>query len=77
LEAEQQDPDYLLSVYDAQIRSLKAQLAERTNRAQRTNINAPAEGQVLRIHQESEQYVEAGLPLLEIGNPQDLELVVD
>ncbi|MDR9404685.1 MAG: HlyD family efflux transporter periplasmic adaptor subunit, partial [Halothece sp. Uz-M2-17] len=77
LEAEQQDPDYLLSVYDAQIRSLKAQLAERTNRAQRTNINAPAEGQVLRIHQESEQYVEAGLPLLEIGNPQALELVVD
>ncbi len=77
LQAEQQDPDYLLAVYDAQIRSLEAQLAERTNRAQRTNINAPTNGQVLRVHQKSEQYVEAGVPLLELGNPQKLELVVD
>ncbi|NBD16088.1 MAG: HlyD family efflux transporter periplasmic adaptor subunit [Cyanobacteria bacterium] len=77
LQAEQQDPDYLLSVYDSQIRSLEAQLAERTDRAQRTKINSPANGQVLRIHQKSEQYVEAGVSLLELGNPKDLELVVD
>ena len=77
VQAEQQDPDYLLTVYDAQIRSLEAKLAEKANRAQRTNITAPVNGQVLRIHQKSQQYVNAGLPLLELGNPKQLELVVD
>ena len=77
VQAEQQDPDYLLAVYDAQIRSLEAKLAEKTDRAQRTNITAPVNGQVLRIRQKSQQYVDAGFPLLELGNPKQLELVVD
>lgn len=77
LQAEQQDPDYLLEVYDARIRRLEAELTDRLDAAQRTEIRSPAAGQVLRIQQESQQFVEAGTPLLEVGNPGELELVVD
>ena len=40
-------------------------------------IPAPVSGVVLRIVAESEQVVPAGAPLLEIGDPSDLEIVVD
>lgn len=40
-------------------------------------VRAPASGRVLKILVESEQVVPAGAPLLEIGNPSDLEIVVD
>lgn len=40
-------------------------------------VRAPVSGQVLRIHNESEQRVQAGAALLEIGDPRDLEVVVD
>lgn len=41
------------------------------------NVMAPTDGQVLRVLVESEQVVQAGAPLIEIGNPGDLEVVVD
>ncbi len=77
LRAEQQDPDYLLDVYDARIASVEAELAKLADDAKRTNIKAPIDGYVLRVEQESAKYVEAGTPILELGNPQDLEIVVD
>ena len=77
LRAEQQDPDYLLDVYDARIASVEAELAKLRDDANRTNITAPIDGYVFRINQESAKYVEAGTQLLELGNPQDLEIVVD
>lgn len=77
LRAEQQDPDYLLDVYEARIESVKAELAKLTDDVNRTNIIAPIDGYVLRVKQESAKYVEAGTQLLELGNPQDLEIVVD
>jgi HlyD family secretion protein len=40
-------------------------------------IAAPASGRVLRILVESEQVVQSGQPLLEIGDTQDLEIAVD
>lgn len=40
-------------------------------------VHAPVRGQVLRVLQESESVVPAGAPLLEIGNPLALEIVVD
>lgn len=40
-------------------------------------VVAPESGRVLKIHHESEQVVQAGSPLLEIGDPGDLEIVVD
>ena len=41
------------------------------------SIRSPVNGQVLRILQQSEAVVAAGAPLIEIGNPRDLEIVVD
>jgi HlyD family secretion protein len=40
-------------------------------------VPAPASGQVLRVLEESARVVAVGTPLLEIGDPTDLELVVD
>lgn len=77
LRAERQDPDYLLDVYDARIAAVEAELAKLTDDAQRTNITSPIDGYVLRVNLESAKYVEAGTELLELGNPQDLEIVVD
>lgn len=40
-------------------------------------IRSPVPGRVLRIIQESEAVVPAGAPLLEIGDPRDLEVVAE
>lgn len=41
------------------------------------DIRAPVNGRVLKVMQKSEAVVAAGTPLLEIGNLDDLEVVVD
>jgi HlyD family secretion protein len=41
------------------------------------NVRAPASGRVLRLIQESERVVVAGTPVVEIGDPDNLELVVE
>ena len=38
---------------------------------------APEDGRVLKIMVESETVVQAGAPILEVGNPKDLEVIVD
>jgi HlyD family secretion protein len=40
-------------------------------------VKAPVNGRVLRVLQESERVIVAGTPLIEIGDPENLELVVD
>lgn len=46
-------------------------------RGERIDIRSPVAGRVLRVTQESEAVVTLGAPLLEIGDPSDLEVVVD
>jgi HlyD family secretion protein len=41
------------------------------------SVRAPVDGRVLRLVQESEAVIAAGAPLVEIGDPRDLEIVVD
>jgi HlyD family secretion protein len=41
------------------------------------SVRAPVSGRVLRLIQESERVVMAGTPLIEIGDPKNLELVVE
>jgi HlyD family secretion protein len=41
------------------------------------NVTAPVSGVVLKVLQESETVVQPGTPILEIGDPRDLEIVVD
>ncbi len=40
-------------------------------------VTAPVDGRILRIFHESEGVVTAGTPLIEIGDPTNLEIVVD
>jgi HlyD family secretion protein len=40
-------------------------------------VRAPASGQVLRVLTESEQVVQPGTPILEIGDPGNMEIVVE
>ncbi len=40
-------------------------------------LRAPIDGTILRVLQESESVVQAGTALLELGDPQDLEIVVE
>jgi HlyD family secretion protein len=40
-------------------------------------VRSPITGRVLRLFQESAAVVQAGAPLLEVGDPSDLEIVVD
>lgn len=48
------------------------------NRQQRPwEVKAPVSGKILKIHQQSEGIVMAGTPLLELGDPSRLEVVVD
>lgn len=44
---------------------------------ERFEIKTPVAGRVLRVYQESEGPVSVGTPLLEIGDPSALEIVVD
>ena len=41
------------------------------------SLTAPIDGAVLRVLNKSERVVQAGEPLVEIGNPRDLEIVTD
>ena len=41
------------------------------------NVSAPVSGLVLKVPQESETIVQPGAPIIEIGDPHDLEIVVD
>ena len=77
LRAEQRDPDYLLNAYEAQIAGVKAELANLADEAERTTITAPIGGTVLRVPEASARFVQAGDPLLEIGDSAKLELVID
>jgi HlyD family secretion protein len=41
------------------------------------SVTSPIDGRVLKVIQESESVVSLGAPLLELGDPTDLEIVVD
>ena len=77
VQAEQRDPDYQLRVYDAEIASIQAEIQRLSNDASQTVITAPTSGKVLRVYEESDRYVGEGTPLLELGNIDALELVID
>jgi HlyD family secretion protein len=63
--------------------SLAAQLIDPASTAARTDpsccieVRAPATGRVLKIIQDSEAVVQPGAPLIEIGDPMDLDVIAD
>jgi HlyD family secretion protein len=61
-----------------QARALLARYQDGANSASDAwNVSAPVPGVVLKVTQESETIVQPGTPLVEIGDPRDLEIVVD
>lgn len=40
-------------------------------------VYAPASGKILRIFEKNDRVIAAGTPIMEIGNPENIELVVD
>jgi HlyD family secretion protein len=72
-----------VEVWQSIRRSLAARLIDPSSAATEADpicciqIRAPVTGRVLRIVQESEAAVQAGTPLIEIGDPLDLEVVAD
>jgi HlyD family secretion protein len=40
-------------------------------------VRSPVDGRVLRVHHKSETIVSPGTPLIEVGDPHDLEIVAD
>lgn len=71
-----------LEVRRRELASAKATLIQPGSADERTsdccvNVLSPIDGRVLRIHVDSAQVVPAGAPLIEVGDPRDLEIVVD
>ena len=65
-----------------EVEQAKAVLAQYHNGSAATppeqwSVKAPVSGLVLKVDQESETAVQPGAPLIEIGDPHDLEVVVD
>ena len=73
----------LLDVRRGEQAIANARLIDPANASGQTNpgcciqLKSPATGRVLSIIRESEATVPAGAPLIEIGNPQDLEVVAE
>lgn len=62
----------------AQAKALLARYQNGTDsHSESWNVTAPVPGVVLKVMQESETVVQPGTPILEIGDPRDLEIVVD
>ena len=63
----------------AEARRIEALLAQPRSTASGTRVavNAPASGSVLTVIKESEGVIAEGTPLMEIGDPQRIEAVVD
>lgn len=77
LQQQQRDPDYLIESYRADMAAVEAELENLVDEARRTTISAPAGGSILRILEASARFVQSGEALIEIGNANELELVID
>ena len=71
-----------LEVRRREVESARARLIQPGQAGQESeacciSVRTPVSGRVLKVVAESEQVVQAGAPLVELGNPADLEIAVD
>jgi len=71
-----------LQTAEHEVEAVRAVLRQFTNPSNAAEpggltLRSPVGGTVLRVHQESEALVPAGTPLIEVGNPDELEIVAD
>jgi HlyD family secretion protein len=72
--------DQRLAAADADVRAAQAALIavrEVTGGAALVAVLSPAAGRVLRVPLQSQRIIAAGTPIMEVGDPADLEIVVD
>jgi len=73
-----QEAESVMDAAEHEVQSARATLAgSDTASSEPTVVRAPAAGRVLRLYEECERIVMAGSPILEIGDPDRLEIVVD
>ena len=58
-------------------RSALLRLSGKENTGEQMDIASPIDGRVLRVLQRSEGVVQAGTPVIEVGDPAALEIVID
>jgi len=79
--AELESARFAARVADYELEMARAALGHLSGKApakeDQLEVPAPVTGRILKVIQESEGAVQAGAPLLEIGDPQALEIVVD
>lgn len=69
-----------LHIAEHELATARAALSQSQNRTGPDNswrVRSPVAGSVLRVLQESENAVALGTPLLEVGDPRNIEIVVD
>jgi len=83
-EAQVKSADALIKLREAELSSALARMkqpgdinASPTGTECCINLTSPVDGVVLKVLARSEQAVAAGAPIMEIGDPQNLEIVVD
>jgi HlyD family secretion protein len=80
-EAQAKAGELAVQAADHEVEALRAVLRQFADAAGARQValtlRSPVAGVVLRLHQESEAPVAAGTPLIEIGNPAQLEIVTD
>lgn len=80
-QAHLESAQFSINVAEHELEAARTRLAHAGDAAadggDRIEIHAPTDGIVLAVPQESEAAVVAGQPLLEIGNPETLEVQVD
>jgi len=72
--------EFAVKIAGEEVRSARAVLGHGSaqgSRSRHVNVLAPISGSVLRVFHESAGVVPAGTPLLEVGDPGALEIVVD
>lgn len=76
---QQASAEFSVKVAEHEIRAAESALQafQSAGREERISIPAPVDGRLLKIQQKSEGTVQAGTPILEIGDPRSLELRID
>jgi HlyD family secretion protein len=82
LKEELASAEFAAKVADQELAMARAALgrmgkSRKSERDERFDLVSPVKGRVLRVIQQSEGVVQPGTPLLEIGDPSALEIVVD
>jgi HlyD family secretion protein len=76
-EEERRAADYAVARGENELRMAQARLEQPSAGGRPIEVVAPIDGVVLKRYRESEADVPAGDPLVEVGDPEDLEIVSD